>query len=171
MTPRQTETERRTYAVLVDNEPGVLARVIGLFSGRGYNIESLTVTEVDLEQHLSRITIITSGTPQVLTQIRAQLERLVPVRQVSDLTQAGPHVERELALVKVAGVGDKRVEALRIAGIFGAEVVDAGLDYFVFQAAHRTDKLDRFVELMRPLGLIDLCRTGVVAISRGPEAM
>ena len=171
MSPRDMDTQRRTFAVLVDNEPGVLARVIGLFSGRGYNIESLTVTEVDVEQHLSRITIVTSGSPQVLDQIRAQLERLVPIHRVSDLTDTGPYVERELALVKVSGVGDKRVEALRIADIFKAEVVDAGLDYFVFEVAHRSDKLDRFVELMRPLGLVDLCRTGVVAISRGPESM
>jgi acetolactate synthase-1/3 small subunit len=165
------EIEKRIFAVLVDNEPGVLARVIGLFSGRGYNIESLTVTEVDVAEHLSRITIITSGTPQVLDQIRAQLDRLVPIHRVSDLTEHGPIVERELALVKVAGVGEKRVEALRIAELFKAEVVDAGLDYFVFQIAHRTEKLDRFVELMEPLGMVDLCRTGVVALSRGPDGL
>ena len=165
------EIEKRIFAVLVDNEPGVLARVIGLFSGRGYNIESLTVTEVDVAEHLSRITIITSGTPQVLDQIRAQLDRLVPVHRVSDLTDHGPLVERELALVKVAGVGEKRVEALRIAELFKAEVVDAGLDYFVFQIAHRSEKLDRFVELMEPLGMVDLCRTGVVALSRGPDGL
>ena len=165
------EIEKRIFAVLVDNEPGVLARVIGLFSGRGYNIESLTVTEIDVAEHLSRITIITSGTPQVLDQIRAQLDRLVPVHRVSDLTEYGPIVERELALVKVAGVGEKRVEALRIAELFKAEVVDAGLDYFVFQIAHRTEKLDRFVELMEPLGMVDLCRTGLVALSRGPEGL
>jgi acetolactate synthase-1/3 small subunit len=165
------EIEKRIFAVLVDNEPGVLARVIGLFSGRGYNIESLTVTEVDVAEHLSRITIITSGTAQVLGQIRAQLDRLVPVHQVSDLTHHGPIVERELALVKVAGVGEKRVEALRIAELFKAEVVDAGLDYFVFQIAHRSEKLDRFIELMQPLGMVDLCRTGVVALSRGAEGL
>jgi len=168
---KETEIEKRIIAVLVDNEPGVLARVIGLFSGRGYNIESLTVTEVDVAEHLSRITIITSGTPQVLDQIRAQLDRLVPVHRVSDLTDHGPIVERELALVKVAGVGEKRVEALRIAELFKAEVVDAGLDYFVFQIAHRSEKLDRFVELMEPLGMVDLCRTGVVALSRGPDGL
>jgi acetolactate synthase-1/3 small subunit len=171
MSRKTTEIEKRIFAVLVDNEPGVLARVIGLFSGRGYNIESLTVSEVDVERHLSRITIITSGTPQVLDQIRAQLERLVPVRRVSDLTEIGDFVERELALIKVAGAGDKRVEALRIAGIFEAKVVDAGLDYFVFQMTHRTEKLDRFIDLMQPLGLIDVSRTGVVAISRGPEGL
>jgi len=165
------EIEKRIFAVLVDNEPGVLARVIGLFSGRGYNIESLTVTEVDVAEHLSRITIITSGTAQVLGQIRAQLDRLVPVHQVSDLTHHGPIVERELALVKVAGIGEKRVEALRIAELFKAEVVDAGLDYFVFQVAHRTEKLNRFIELMQPLGMVDLCRTGVVALSRGAEGL
>jgi acetolactate synthase-1/3 small subunit len=164
-------TESRTIAVLVDNEPGVLARVIGLFSGRGYNIESLTVTEVDPGAHLSRITVVTSGTPQILEQIKAQLSRLVPVHRVSDLTQSGPYVERELALVKVKGDGDKRVEALRIAGIFQAEVVDAGLDYFVFEMHHRSDKVDRFIELMEPLGLLELSRTGIVAITRGGETM
>lgn len=167
----RTDSETRTIAVLVDNEPGVLARVIGLFSGRGYNIESLTVTEVDAENHLSRITVVTSGTPMVLEQIKAQLGRLVPVHRVSDLTREGPHVERELALVKVRGAGDKRVEALRIADIFGAEVVDTGLEHFVFQLTNRTDKLDAFIELMTPLGLIDVSRTGVVAIQRGPEAL
>lgn len=171
MSPLQDSVERRTIAVLVDNEPGVLARVIGLFSGRGYNIESLTVTEVEREKGLSRITVVTTGTPQVLEQIKAQLDRLVPVQRVADLSQQGPHVERELALVKVAGTDDKRVEALRIAGIFDAQVVDAGLDYFVFQVTHRPDKLDRFIELMKPLGLVEMSRTGVVAIARGKEGL
>lgn len=163
--------EKHTIAVLVDNEPGVLARVIGLFSGRGYNIESLTVTEVDPSQHLSRITVVTSGTLMILDQIKAQLDRLVPVHRVSDLTTVGPYVERELALVKVASTGEKRVEALRIADIFKAEAVDAGLDYFVFEIHHRSDKIDRFIELMQPLGLVELSRTGVVAISRGPKGI
>lgn len=168
-----TRIERRIFAVLVDNEPGVLARVVGLFSGRGYNIESLTVTEVDQAKHLSRITIISSGTPQVLDQIHAQLDRLVPVHRVSDLTAeyAGNFVERECALVKVAGTGDHRLEALRIAGIFKAEAVDTGLEHFVFELSDRPDKLDRFIDLMRPLGLIDVSRTGVVAISRGKKGM
>ncbi|SME91327.1 acetolactate synthase, small subunit [Tistlia consotensis] len=167
----EPQIEKRTIAVLVDNEPGVLARVIGLFSGRGYNIESLTVSEVDQENRLSRITVVTSGTPQILEQIKAQLDRLVPVHRVRDLTMAGGFVERELALVKVAGTGEKRVEALRIADIFKAEVVDAGLDYFVFQIQHRSDKVDRFIELMRPLGLVELARTGVVAILRGAKGL
>ncbi|MBK1669609.1 acetolactate synthase small subunit [Rhodovibrio sodomensis] len=166
-----THTEKRTIAVLVDNEPGVLARVIGLFSGRGYNIESLTVTEVDPENALSRITVVTSGTPMILEQIKAQLGRLVPVHKVSDLTMAGPYVERELALVKVNGAGEKRVEALRIADIFKARVVDASHEHFVFEMTGKTDKLDAFVELMSPLGLIDVSRTGVVAIQRGPEGL
>jgi len=166
MAPKDQPTERRTIAVLVDNEPGVLARVIGLFSGRGYNIESLTVTEVDPKSHLSRITIVTSGTPQVLEQIKAQLARLVPVHGVGDLTQEGPYVQRELALVKVAGTGEKRVESLRIADIFRARVVDSSHEHFTFEMTGRTDKLDMFVELMLPLGLVDVSRTGVVAISR-----
>ena len=173
MANKTQETERRIFAVLVDNEPGVLARVIGLFSGRGYNIDSLTVTEVDPAAHLSRITIVSSGTPLVLDQIHAQLSRLVPVHRVSDVTNeyAEAYVDRESALVKVAGTGEKRVEALRIADIFKAEVVDAGLDYFIFQATQRPDKLERFIDLMRPLGLVDVCRTGVIAISRGAREM
>ena len=171
MSPLQDSVERRTIAVLVDNEPGVLARVIGLFSGRGYNIESLTVTAVEREMGLSRITVVTTGTPQVLEQIKAQLDRLVPVHRVADLSLQGPYVERELALVKVSGIDDKRVEALRIAGIFDAEVVDAGLDFFIFEAAHRPDKLDRFIELMKPLGMVEMSRTGVVAIARGKDSL
>ena len=171
MSPKDLPFERRTIAVLVDNESGVLARVIGLFSGRGYNIESLTVSEVDPEQKLSRITVITSGTPQILEQIKAQLDRLVPVRRVSDLTQVGPSVERELALVKVAGRGNKRVESLRIADIFRARVVDSGHDHFVFEMTGKSEKLDVFIDLMRPLGLVDVSRTGVVAISRGPKGI
>lgn len=168
-----TQVERRIFAVLVDNEPGVLARVVGLFSGRGYNIESLTVTEVDVAKHFSRITIISTGTPQVLDQIHHQLDRLVPVHRVSDLTAeyAGNFIERECALVKVAGTGDKRLEALRIADIFKAEAVDAGLEHFVFELSDRPDKLDRFIALMKPLGLVDVSRTGVVAISRGEKGI
>ncbi len=171
MAPMETHIESRTIAVLVDNEPGVLARVIGLFSGRGYNIESLTVTEVDVSHGLSRITVVTSGTAQILEQIKAQLARLVPVHRVRDLTVEGTSVERELALIKVAGAGDKRVEALRIADIFRARVVDSSHDHFVFEMTGKSDKLDVFVDLMQPLGLIDVSRTGVVAISRGPKAL
>ena len=171
MAPRDMTIEKRTIGVLVDNEPGVLARVIGLFSGRGYNIESLTVSEVDPARHQSRITVITSGTPQILEQIKAQLGRLVPVHGVSDLTLEGPSVERELALVKVAGKGNKRVESLRIADIFRARVVDSGHEHFVFEMTGKSDKLDVFIDLMRPLGLVDVSRTGVVAISRGPTGL
>ncbi|MDX1425834.1 MAG: acetolactate synthase small subunit [Kiloniellales bacterium] len=171
MAPREQQIESRIIAVVVDNEPGVLARVIGLFSGRGYNIESLTVSEVDPKSHLSRITIVTSGTPQVLEQIKAQLARLVPVHRVGDLTQEGPFVERELALVKVAGTGEKRVESLRIADIFRARVVDSSHEHFTFEMTGRTDKLNMFVELMMPLGLVDVSRTGVVAIARGETGL
>ncbi|HVI51085.1 MAG TPA: acetolactate synthase small subunit [Candidatus Sulfotelmatobacter sp.] len=160
---------RHTIAILVDNEAGVLARVIGLFSGRGYNIESLTVAEVDPREQLSRITIVTSGTPMVIEQIKAQLRRLVPVHKVSDLTVEGPSVSRELALVKVAGTGDKRVESLRIADIFRARVVDSTNESFVFEIVGATEKLDAFINLMEPLGLVDVSRTGVAAIARGPN--
>ena len=158
-----------TFSVLVENEAGVLARVIGLLSGRGYNIDSLTVAEVDEDEHLSKITVVSSGTQMVLEQIRAQLERLVPVRSVSDLTVDGPSVERELALIKVAGEGESRVESLRIADIFRAHVVDSTNSSFVFEIVGSTEKLDAFTDLMKPLGLVDVSRTGVVAISRGPE--
>ena len=159
--------EKHTLAVLVENEPGVLARVIGLFSGRGYNIESLTVAEVDHKGHLSRINIVTTGTPQVIEQIKAQLGRLVPVRDVHDLTVEGAAVERELALFRVKGEGDKRVEALRLADIFRAKVVDSTLDSFVFELTGSPEKVDAFADLMRPLGLNETARTGVAALSRG----
>jgi acetolactate synthase-1/3 small subunit len=162
---------RHTISVTVDNEPGILARVVGLFSGRGYNIESLTVAEVDATRHLSRITIVTSGTEMIIEQIKAQLDRLVPVHRVSDLTVEGPHLERELALVKVSGTGEKRVESLRIADIFRARVVDATIESFVFEMTGSSEKLNAFINLMQPLGLVDVSRTGVVAISRGPEAI
>lgn len=166
------EDERsHTISVIVDNEPGVLARVIGLFSGRGYNIESLTVAETRHRKGLSRITIVTSGTAMIIEQIKAQLNRLVPIHSVSDLTIEGPSVERELALVKVEGTGDKRVESLRIADIFRARVVDSTNESFVFEIVGNTGKLDAFIELMKPLGLLDISRTGVVAISRGPKGM
>lgn len=169
--PYDEEVRTHTISVLVDNEPGVLARVIGLFSGRGYNIESLTVAETRHRKGLSRITIVTSGTAMIIEQIKAQLNRLVPIHSVSDLTIEGPSVERELALVKVAGTGDVRVEALRIADIFRARPVDATNESFVFEIVGDTQKLDAFIELMKPLGLVDLSRTGVVAIARGPEGM
>ena len=161
------EIQTHTLTILVDNEAGVLARVIGLFSGRGYNIDSLTVAEVDHEGHLSRITIVTTGTPQVIEQIKAQLGRIVPVHEVHDLTVEGPHVERELALLKVGGKGEKRLEALRLADIFRANVVDSTLDNFTFQITGAPEKVDVFAELMRPLGLIEIARTGVAALSRG----
>jgi acetolactate synthase-1/3 small subunit len=167
----ETKIERHTICVLVDNEAGVLARVIGLFSGRGYNIESLTVAEVDKRERLSRITVVTTGTPMIIEQIKAQLSRLVPVHKVSDLTIEGAHLERELALVKVAGTGEKRVESLRIADIFRARVVDSTIESFVFEMTGSTEKLDAFINLMQPLGLVDVSRTGVVAIARGPAPL
>ena len=169
--PASQTIEQRTLSVIVDNEPGVLARVIGLFSGRGYNIDALTVSETEHEKHLSRITIVTRGTPMVIEQIKNQLERLVPVHRVVDLTVAGPSIQRELAMVKVRGKGENRVEALRLADAFRARVIDASTESFVFEITGATDKIDQFVELMLPLGLVEVARSGVVAISRGPEAM
>ena len=167
---KQETSERHTLAVIVDNEPGILARIAGLFTARGYNIESLTVSEITDDRAVSRITIVTSASAHVMEQIIAQLERLVPVHKVTDLTAQGPHVERELALVKVAGTGDHRIEALRLAEVYRARVVDATISSFVFEVTGGTDKIDKFVELMREVGLVEVARTGVVAISRGREA-
>ena len=164
------EIERHTIAVLVDKEPGVLARVIGLFSGRGYNIESLTVAEIDRVNGLSRITIATTGTRMIIEQIKAQLSRLVPVRKVHDLTDEGPFVEREMALIKVAGQGDSRIESLRLADIFRARVVDSTTESFVFEMTGSSEKLNAFITLMEPLGLVEISRTGAAAISRGPAS-
>ena len=172
--PAQTvkeKIERHTLSVLVDNEPGVLARVIGLFAGRGYNIESLTVSETEHQKHLSRITIVTRGTPMVIEQIKNQLDRLVPVHRVVDMTISGPAIQRELAMVKVAGKGDNRVEALRLADAVRARVIDAGPESFVFEITGASEKIESFINLMLPLGLVEVSRTGVVAISRGPEGM
>ena len=155
-------------AVLVDNEPGILERVVGLFSGRGYNIVSLTVAEVDRKNRLSRITIVTSGTRMIIEQIKAQLSRLVPVHKVLDLTDEGPFVEREMALIKVIGKGESRIESLRLADIFRAQVVDSTIESFVFEITGSADKLNAFITLMEPLGLVEVSRTGAVAISRGP---
>ena len=171
MLPKSSPIERHTIAVLVDNEAGVLARVVGLFSGRGYNIESLTVAETDHAARTSRITVVTSGTRQVIEQIEAQLGRIVSVHRVINWTIAKPGIEREMALVKVAGHGEKRTEAMRIAEIFRARVVDTTLSSFVFEITGPPDKLDTFIDLMRPLGLLDMSRTGVAAIARGEGAM
>jgi acetolactate synthase I/III small subunit len=169
--PAAQGIETHTLSVIVDNEPGVLARVIGLFSGRGYNIESLTVSETEHQKHLSRITIVTRGTPMVIEQIKNQLGRLVPIHRVVDMTTAGPSIQRELAMVKVAGTGEPRVEALRLADAFRARVIDAGTTSFVFEITGASEKIEQFIALMLPLGLVEVSRTGVVAIARGPEAM
>jgi acetolactate synthase I/III small subunit len=170
--PVAEKIETRTLSVIVDNEPGVLARVIGLFSGRGYNIDSLTVSETEHEKHLSRITIVTRGTPMVIEQIKNQLDRLVPIHRVVDMTTLPvPSIQRELAMIKVRGTGEPRVEALRLADAFRARVIDAGIESFVFEITGATDKIEQFIALMLPLGLVEVSRTGVVAIARGAEAM
>jgi acetolactate synthase I/III small subunit len=171
LTKETQASERHTLSVLVDNEPGVLARVVGLFSGRGYNIDSLTVSETEHDKHRSRITIVTIATPKVLSQIKLQLERLVPVHKVHDLTAEGQSLERELALVKVAGKGENRVETLRLAEAFRAQVVDATIDSFVFEITGRSSKVEQFIALMAPLGLVEVVRTGLAAIGRGPQGM
>ena len=169
--PSETTFRNATIAVLVENEAGILARVVGLFSGRGYNIESLTVAPVDEHRRLSRITIVTSGTDMVIEQIKAQLDRLVPVHKVADLTLEGPHLAREMMLLKVVGKGENRMEALRLADAFRARVVDATIESLVFEMTGAGDKLDAFIELMRPIGLAEISRTGVVAIARGPRGL
>ena len=168
---QEQKIERHTIAVLVDNEPGVLARVIGLFSGRGYNIESLTVSTVSEDKTVSRISIVTSGTPMIIEQIKAQLDRLVPVSAVRDLTEEGEHIEREVALIKVAANGPERRESLRIADIFRARVADTTVDSFVFMVTGTQEKIDAFTELMRALGKVEVSRSGVVAIARGSEVL
>jgi acetolactate synthase-1/3 small subunit len=169
--PNDATFRNATIAVLVENEAGILARVVGLFSGRGYNIESLTVAPVDEGRRLSRITIVTSGTDMVIEQIKAQLDRLVPVHKVSDLTLEGPHLAREMMLIKVVGKGENRMEALRLADAFRARVVDATIESLVFEMTGAGEKLDAFIELMRPIGLAEISRTGVVAIARGPSGL
>ncbi len=165
----EAASERHVLAVMVDNEPGILAKITGLFTARGYNIDSLTVADISEDHAVSRITIVTNGPPQVIDQIEAQLERLVPVHKVTDLTTAGPHVERELALIKVTGTGDKRVEALRVAEIFRAHVVDTTTTSFVFELTGAPEKIGSFVALMRDLGLVEVGRSGVVGMLRGAE--
>ena len=167
----KSNSEVHTLSVLVDNEPGVLARVVGLFSGRGYNIESLTVAEVAHADHLSRVTIVTSGPPEAIEQIGHQLERLVPIHKVTDLTLRGNAVERELAMIKVVGKGTDRDEALRLAEAFRARVIDASMESFVFELTGAVGKIDQFIDLMRPIGLVEVSRTGVAAMSRGPNPM
>ena len=166
---KREESERHVLTVTVDNEAGILAKIAGLFTARGYNIDSLTVADISENHAVSRITIVTQGPPHVIDQIEAQLERLVPVHRVVDLTQAGPHVERELALVKVRGTGEARVEALRIADVFRAKVVDTTTESFVFELTGASDKIDSFVALMRGLGLVEVGRSGIVGMMRGAE--
>ena len=162
---KQQSAERHVLAITVDNEAGILAKIAGLFTARGYNIDSLTVADITEDHAVSRITIVTNGPPSVIDQIEAQLERLVPVHKVTDLTTAGPHVERELALIKVTGTGEKRVEALRLADIFRARPVDTTTESFIFEITGTSDKVDRFIALMRECGLVEVGRTGVVAIA------
>ncbi len=163
------EAERHVLTVVVDNEPGILAKITGLFTARGYNIDSLTVADISEDHAISRITIVTGGPPQVIDQIMAQLDRLVPVHRVTDLTEEGPHVERELTLVKVQGTGEHRVEALRIADVFRANVVDTTTESFVFELTGAKDKIDSFIALMRGLGLVEVGRSGIVGMIRGSE--
>ena len=163
------DSERHVLTVTVDNEAGILAKIAGLFTARGYNIDSLTVADISEDHAVSRITVVTNGPPPVIDQIMAQLERLVPVHKVIDLTDEGPHVERELALIKVAGRGEDRVEALRLADVFRASVVDTTTSSFIFELTGTPTKIDSFIALMRELGLVDVGRTGIVGMMRGSD--
>ena len=171
LAPETQTVERHTLSVLVDNEPGILARIVGLFAARGFNIDSLTVSETEHEKGLSRITVVTVATPKVLTQIKLELERLIPVHKVHDLTAEGKALERELALVKVASTGEPRAEALRLADAYRAQIVDATTESFVFEITGKPSKIDSFIAIMVPLGLVEVVRTGLAAISRGAEGM
>lgn len=171
LAPETQQPERHTLSVLVDNEPGILARIVGLFAARGFNIDSLTVSETEHEKGLSRITLVTVATPKVLLQIKLQLERLIPVHKVHDLTAEGRALERELALVKVAGTGEPRAEALRLADAYRAQIVDASTESFVFEITGKPSKIDSFISIMMPLGMVEVVRTGLAAISRGPDGM
>ena len=168
MTTKTAPAERHCLAVLVDDEPGVLARVVGLFSGRGYNIESLTVASIDRAAKQSRISIVTTGTPDIIAQICAQLGRLVPVRHVADLTAAGDHVEREMALIKVVNQGMERIESMRLAEVFRARVIDATTNSFVLEITGSSAKIDSFIALLHPIGMVEIVRTGVAGMARGP---
>jgi len=163
----KSNIKSHALAILVDNKSGALARVVGMFSARGYNIDSLTVAKIANDDNISRITIVTSGTPLKIEQIKSQLGRIVVVHKVVDLTSEGPFVSRELVFVKVKCKGEKRLEALRTADIFRAKVVDSTKQSFIFELTGSSDKLDAFITLMKELGLIELARTGAVAISRG----
>jgi acetolactate synthase I/III small subunit len=165
----EEQSSRHVLSLVVTNEAGILARIAGMFTARGYNIESMTVADISADHSTSRMTIVTNGPPRVIDQIIAQLDRLVPVHRVIDLTDNGPYVERELALVKVAGIGDHRIEALRLADVFRAKVVDTTIESFVFEITGTTEKIDRFIELMRQIGLVEIGRTGVVGMIRGKE--
>ena len=170
VTPDEAPERESILAVIVDNEPGVLSRVVGLFSARGYNIESLTVAEIDVEKHQSRITIVTRGTPMKIEQIKAQLGRLVPVRRVFDVTEEQEALKRELALVKISSTGEHRVEAMRLADIFRARALATTHASFVFEVTGARDKINAFIDLLKPLGLIEVSHTGVLSIRRGGES-
>ena len=160
-----------TLSVIVDNKFGVLGRVVGMFTSRGYNIDSLTGADGDENRNLSRITVMVTGTEMVIEQIKAQLERIVPVRVVVDLNEKGEFVNRELILVKVKAKGERRVESLRVADIFRARVIDSSGQSFIFELTGSSDKLNAFINLMKPLGLVEVSRTGAVAILRGAKAL
>jgi len=157
-------------ALLVDNESGVLGRVIGLFSARGYNLESVTVNEVDHEKGLSRITLITRGNDEVIALIMALLERLVPVHEVHNLTLDSPHIEREVGMIKVVNEDcEGRASAQKLADRFGARTIDSTPESFIFELSDTSEKIDKFIHLMEPHGIREICRTGVTAIARGTE--
>lgn len=156
---------RHTISILVENEFGVLSRVAGLFSGRGYNIESLCVAET-LDPTVSRITLVARGDDRVLEQIIKQLNKLINVIQVTDFL-GKPHVEREMALIKVSSDEKTRGEVMSIVDIFRGKVIDVGTHSYVIEVTGSEDKIQAFIELLQPLGIREIVRTGKVAMHRG----
>ena len=164
------KSEHHIIVVWVDNEAGVLARVAGLFSGRGYNIESLAVAEVDKKKHISRITIVTTGTPQVIEQIKLQLRKLIPVHKVADFKRNDPTILfKELALFKVVSSQKNRDKAKKVCKKYNSIVLDKSKNSFVIQVTALRRDIDKLIEALGPLGLVSASRTGAVAMTRGPE--
>ena len=167
---KKEKTDTHIFVVWVDNEAGVLARDVGLFSGRGYNIESLAVAEVDKKKHVSRITIVTKGTPEVIKQIKLQLGKLVPVHKVADFSRNDPKILfKELALLKVAGTSKKLDKAKKLCKKYNCVILDKTKKSFVIQVTALRREIDKLIVTLKPLGLISVSRTGAVAMTKGKE--
>ncbi|PHQ58195.1 MAG: acetolactate synthase small subunit [Porticoccus sp.] len=160
---------RRIISVLMENEPGALSRVVGLFSQRGYNIDTLTVAPTD-DQTLSRLTLTTHGNDQVIEQITKHLHKLIDVVKVVDLTE-GPHIERELMLLKVKASGPQRAEIKRCVDIFRGQIIDVSTNAYTVQIVGNSDKLDAFIQAVAGAEILEVVRSGVSGLSRGEKAL